>query len=307
VLAFASLATLFALTACSDNSGVSAGGAGIDTAVQQRAPALSDAGAAERRAAAHKAEPPARRSRANLRLRSIIRTAELVVRTRDVTRAARRATQLVAGTDGYVASQQTSGQRDGSPASVHLVLRVPVDDFERIADQLTTYGKVQSDERNATDVTEEVVDVESRIATQKRSIARLRTLLGKAKTVGEVVQVESELAAREADLESLQSRYAVLTSQTTLSTIDVTFVAQPADDHDDSGFFAGLRSGWRAFVAFIQFLLTAVGAAIPFAVTLAVLGVPVWLAVRTRRRKAHSREAPARPEPTAEPPPAPTS
>ncbi|WP_020575748.1 DUF4349 domain-containing protein [Actinopolymorpha alba] len=234
-------------------------------------------------------------ARAKVTTRSIVRTADLLIRTKNVRTATDRAASLVAGVDGYVANQQSATDPDTErteTTSVNLVLRVPVEEFDRITRQLQQLGTVLSDKKEATDVTEEVVDVESRITSQKKSIERLRALLAEANTVGEVMQVESELATREADLEALQSRYAALSSQAALSTIRVTFqspprAAEPLDDEQtDSGFLAGLRSGWNAFVTVVQFLLTALGALLPFLLVLAlILGVPGWRYFRARARR----------------------
>ena len=67
------------------------------------------------------------------------------------------------------------------------------------------------------------------------------------------MQVEAELARREADLESLQAQLAKLKDVTDLATIEVTLVSPdrvvqpPTDEDDDLGFASGLRGGWDAF------------------------------------------------------------
>ncbi|SDS82245.1 DUF4349 domain-containing protein [Actinopolymorpha singaporensis] len=254
--------------------------------------------------------------------RSIVRTATLAIRTKDARAAARRAASLAEGAGGYVASQESSSdevvpgsENPGTPGSrgttrtsatgVSLVLRVPVADFDQVVGALRELGTVRTDSQQATDVTDQVVDVASRVKSQQRSIDRLRTLLGQAKTVGEVMQVETELASREAELESLQARAAALDGQATLATIRVDFETPPAPGTDDSdhagtGFLAGLRSGWSAFAATGQAVLTALGAAMPFLVFVglcALVGVPL-----RRRLRARSARPPAPVEPT--PPPA---
>ena len=70
-----------------------------------------------------------------------------------------------------------------------------------------------------------MTDVDSRVRSQQRSVDRVRVLLGQAKTIGEVVQVESELSRREADLESLEAQLAKLKDVTDLATIEVTLVS----------------------------------------------------------------------------------
>ncbi|MET9023645.1 DUF4349 domain-containing protein [Actinopolymorpha sp. NPDC004070] len=248
--------------------------------------------------------------------RSIVRTATLGIRTKDARAAARRAASLAEGAGGYVANQESTSDEakpgSGAPGTattsttgVSLVLRVPVADFDRVVGALREMGTVRTDSQQATDVTDQVVDVGSRVKSQQRSIDRLRTLLGQAKTVGEVMQVETELASREAELESLQARAAALDGQATLATIRVDFETPPAagteqTEHAGSGFLAGLRSGWSAFAATGKAVLTALGAATPF---LVLLGLCALVVVPLRRRlRARSTRPSAPAEPT--PPPA---
>jgi len=132
-----------------------------------------------------------------------------------------------------------------------------------------------------------VVDTASRVRSQQRSVARVRALLDEADTVGQVVQVESELARREADLESLEAQLARLKDVTDLATIEVTLVGRDAAGTGDDalGFIPGLRGGWDAFVEAVLVGLTVVGAVLPFLLTGALLGVPLFLFLRSRVRR----------------------
>ena len=127
-------------------------------------------------------------------------------------------------------------------------------------------------------------------------MARVRALLGEADTIGEVVQIESELAKREGDLESLEAQLARLEDVTELATIEVNLInpdaAEPQDE-EELGFLAGLRGGWDAFVQIVLVGLTVLGALLPFMLTGALLGVPLWLLLRPRLR----RPGPAAPTP----------
>jgi hypothetical protein len=162
---------------------------------------------------------------------------------------------------------------------------VPPAEFRTVLKKLAGLGDRLSQSQTAEDVTTQVVDTRSRIATQTRSVARVRTLLAKANNLGEVVQIESELAKREADLESLEAQLARLTDITELATIEVTFVGPAAvvvNDETDLGFLTGLRGGWDTFVQIVLVGLTVLGALLPFLIAAALLGVPAWLVVRNR-------------------------
>ncbi len=225
--------------------------------------------------------------------RDVVYRGAITVRVPDVGRAADRAESLATGVDGVVFSEQTSTDpRDRRFGQADLTLRVPPTAFGPTLDALGRLGKELDRKRSAEDVTTQVTDVDSRVRSQQRSVDRVRVLLSRATTIGEVVQVESELSRREADLESLEAQLARLKDVTDLATIEVTLVSPdraptgPTTDEDDLGFLSGLRGGWDAFVAIVLVALTVLGALVPFAVTAAVVGVPLLMLWRTRRAPA---------------------
>lgn len=212
----------------------------------------------------------------------LIYTAELTVRVEDVRAARQRATVLVAGAGGVVAAEATTATTSTT------TYRVPPLRFDAVLDGMGRLGKELDRRRSVDDVTEEVADVESRLATQRASVARVRALLAEAKSLAEIVTVEAEVAKREATLESLQARARALSGQVDLATVTLQLVerekdASKVDEDDDAGFLAGLEAGWDAFSASVLVILTALGALLPFLLVLLPAAV-VGLVLRSRRR-----------------------
>lgn len=223
--------------------------------------------------------------------RSIVYTAGLTVRTGDVGGAAARAGVVAAGGGGYVFSSDVSVDPSSAAAtSATVVLKVPPSSFAAVLQALTGLGTSLGVNQHAEDVTDQVVDVAARLRAQQASVARVEALLGQAKTIGDVVAVESELTKREADLESLEGRQRVLSAQVAMCTITLQLVARPVlatAVAGPGGFLAGLAGGWHALVRALVVGLTVVGALLPFAVALGVLvlaAVPLRRLLRTRRR-----------------------
>lgn len=226
--------------------------------------------------------------------RDVVYRGSITVRVKDVARAAGRAEDLAVQADGVVFSQET--MRDPRPGTgpavgeAHLTLRVPPTQFAGTLDALGSLGRELSRSRSAEDVTTQLADTDSRVRSQQRSVDRVRALLDEAATIGEVVQIESELARREADLESLQAQLARLKDVTDLATIEATLIARdtvvPPTGDDDLGFLTGLRNGWDAFLGIALVTLTVLGALLPFVLVLAVVGAPAYLLLRGRRRTA---------------------
>jgi hypothetical protein len=167
-----------------------------------------------------------------------------------------------------------------------LTLRVPQQSLDQVMEQVGGLGAVQSRTQASQDVTDQYVDTSSRVKSQRASVDRVRTLLHRATSIGDVVSLESELSRREADLESLEARLAALDDSTTLATLVVSLsrpdtAGPPPVTHH--GLVAGLLDDWHALGQSTTVVLQIVGALLPFAVLLALVGLPVWLLLRRRR------------------------
>ena len=215
--------------------------------------------------------------------RSIIATAEVTIEVADARDAAVRATEAATAAGGFLA-QQEALPADGV---VTMTLRIPTESFSEVLGQLEGLGEVQSQRVDTQDVTEQVVDIESRIASAQVSVARVRDLLEQSGDVVQLATVEGELSRREADLEALLGRQRVLDDQVAMATIRLDLREPTAirTDADDAlpGFLGGLENGWGGFLTAASVLVTLLGYALPFVLLAAILG-GVWLKLRRRRR-----------------------
>ncbi|MFI9527936.1 DUF4349 domain-containing protein [Micromonospora rosaria] len=230
--------------------------------------------------------------------RSIVYTGTMRVRVTDVEAAAQEAATAATSAGGFVGGDERRSAGAGGRAE--LTLRVPADRFAGVLDQLATLGRQESRNISTEDVTEEVVDLDARITTQRARVESARRLLARAEDIGDLVTVERELASREADLAALEAKKRRLADLTALSTITVTLVGPDAStaDEDRTGFLAGLQAGWRVFGTSVTVLLTVLGALLPW---LLVIGVPVgaFVAVLRRRRRRSAPPPAGRPLPAA--------
>ncbi|MGW4764848.1 DUF4349 domain-containing protein, partial [Streptomyces pseudogriseolus] len=230
------------------------------------------AGAAARRRSAAPSAP-------QVAAEHIIRTASLTVRVKDVPTALDEARTAATNAGGYVGDETT--RRDGrGHERTRVVLRVPVDAYEEVLADLEGTGTLIERSANAEDVTGQVVDVESRIRSQRASVARIRELMDRATRLSDVVTLEGELSSRQADLESLLAQQAALKDRTSLATITLTLSETPVrkaaeKEDDDPGFLDALAGGWGVFLNLLRWLTVALGAVLPFAAVAAV-AVLVW-------------------------------
>lgn len=301
-LVAAGMVALVGIAGCSAGSDDSdAGGAGF--ADQQSGPE-SGAGRAEGAPPAEEGAPDdgGVAGGAVFDTRSIIYTGAITVRVADVDEAAAAATAVAERYGGFIGGDRRSDTGDADQAQATLVLRIPAGDFTAAVTDLAELGEEESRGIETEDVTEEVVDLETRIATAAASVERTRVLLERADSIEDIVAVEAELSEREAALASLQARQRRLADLTTLSTITATLLAQeasPEPEDDDRGFLAGLVAGWDAFTTSVTVLLTGLGALLPW---LVAVGVPTATGVWWNRRRRALRAAPIAIDPPAGPP-----
>lgn len=213
--------------------------------------------------------------------RTLVRTAQLAVEVDDADAAGRRVRTAAAAAGGYVTEEQ-AGTHGGL-----LVLRVPAAALDRLLDDVAAIGTVVERSAQVVDATEQVVDLDARVASQRAGVDRVRALLAQARSIGDIVAIESELSRREADLDSLVGRLKALRDQAAMSTLTIDLrlhgTVAPADRA--LGFADGLGAGWAGLRSFALAMAVVAGFVLPFLPVLALLAAVVWLARRTLRAR----------------------
>jgi Domain of unknown function (DUF4349) len=230
---------------------------------------------------------------------SIIYTANLTVDVRSAMAAAARAASYAAGAGGYTASEQAQAGGSRQRARVSLTLKVPVPGYQAALGVLGGLGHQTALSQQSVDVTQQVADVGSRVTSEQAEIAQLRGLLSRTGSVTDLLQVQQQLSNDESQLESLLAQQRALNHETTYATISVLLVGPKprlavAHRPGRHGFGAGLAAGWHGLAHATAWLLTAVGALLPFAVVVAVLG-GLGYAGRRRLARLTRRRRPAEP------------
>lgn len=228
--------------------------------------------------------------------RSLVRTAQLSLDVADPVVATRKVRTAVAGVGGTVAQEESGDD------SSRLTLRVPAAALDKLIDDVAAFGHPTARSAQVVDATDQVIDLGARVASQQASVVRVRTLLGQARSIGDIVSIESELSRREADLDSLTGRLAALKDQVAQSTltVDLTRVPAPPAAAGSSGFLAGLGNGWQGLQVLGAAAGAAVGFLLPFLPVLALLGGIAWLARRVLRGRGGPAAAGGRSGPGSE-------
>ena len=185
------------------------------------------------------------------------------------------------------------------PLEAHLEIGVGAARVEGVAVE-----QVDRQALLAGDLGERQRDIESRITTLTASIARFTAWLATAETTADLISLETAIADRQAQLETLEAEQRALADQVAMSTITLTLraegVAPPPEG--PTNFWEGLVAGWNAFVGFWAGVAVGLGVALPWLVLLAVgVVAAVYVARRVGRGAVATAAPPGAPMPPAPP------
>ncbi len=278
-----------------ETTGQTTGGTGGDTAGRQRAPVQSGAAAA----------PAASQHRQGFD-RLVIRTGTLTLRVSDVAKGVTSVQQIASKYRGYVSNGSTREER--RPAIADITITIPSESFDQAFSELRGLGKLVSDSAQSQDVTEEYVDLRSRQRNLEATQKRLLTLLNRASTVGEVLNVQRELTTVQGQFEEIKGRLQYLGNRTTMSTITVSLrpVLPPAAKPTPKPIprwsaFEVAERAWLASLRMLQGVATAVISVVVFGwwlIPILLVGLLLWMR-RGGTRRGFRRGPGVGPEQTA--------
>ena len=285
------------LAGCSGTSASSAASASGMAAPTAEALAPGAAAAGSRSAGSAAGQPANAGTTARLAPSSdIIYTAQLTVRAANVSSAAARAAQITEGVGGYVSNETTSADPDHPSQAIATVqLKIPVASYQFTLGQLAGgLGTQLSLQEQAQDVTQQVADVNSQVASDQAAIVQLRALLSHAGSVGDLLGVQNQINNEESALEAMQAQQRALSHETSYATVTLTILgpkAKPVPHRTKAppSLAGGLGAGWHALKVSLSWTLAFLGAVAPFAVIAAIAGYAIY---RGRRWMLRRRPAP---------------
>ena len=207
----------------------------------------------------------------------IVRTAELRVRVGKgaFPTAFDRVASLAAANGGFVSSSSSASARNAR--SGDLTVRVPADRFDTVRQALSELGEVERQSIRGEDVSGQLVDYDARLESLQAQEDALRVLVGQAKAVGDVLQVQSSLFSVRQQIEQLKAQKTNLEQATSLAAVQVSLFEPGAPAlyrpvGDDRSLAHSVRRAVDGTVAVVGGMIVVVGYLVP----LAVLGLLVW-------------------------------
>ena len=169
-----------------------------------------------------------------------------------------------------------------------MILKVPSGNLDLLVNGLLSIAKkVEYQGVETSDVTEEFIDVKSRLKNQKAVEQKFLGLLRRTDSIDEILKIETKLAEVRGQIESMEGRIKYLNSRVDFSTIYLNVfqrIEYKFEPEPMVSFWEQLKNsmnrGWKGLVLFIFFLIRLW--------PLWIIGAGGWLIVRFFIKKKRS-------------------
>ncbi len=148
-------------------------------------------------------------------------------------------------------------------STLSLKIRIPSRHFENfIAAIEAGEGEIVYKEIDARDVTDQFIDLETRLENKRNYLLRYQALVKQAKSIKDILEIEEKIRGLEEEIESTQGRLKYLSDLVTYSTLDLliskkkAFKYNPAKrDKFSERLRQSLSKGWIGFIDFLLFII----------------------------------------------------
>ncbi|NOU95412.1 DUF4349 domain-containing protein [Paenibacillus sp. LMG 31456] len=224
--------------------------------------------------------------------RKIIYKANLTMQVEKYAEAQAQIEEAVSRSGGYILQfneNETSYEKSGT-----FSIKVPASGFSSLLSQIEKINPSVKKNMQGQDVSEEFVDLTSRLKAKQLVESRLIVFMEKAAKTDELLAFSNELGKVQEEIERIKGRMRYLEQNVAYSTIDVRMTqklgtAVVIQAQDRGPLFqraAEALNGSAAVLAVLfQWLVVIVAAVLPVALVLSIIGIPVWLLRRSKKRK----------------------
>lgn len=229
--------------------------------------------------------------------RKVIYEGSLSVTVAELDKAVQELNAKAEALGGFIASSSRNNSQD-SP-SARTTFRIPQARYQDFLAFARGLGEPGNEWIDSTDVTEEFVDLDARLANRRAHEERLLDMLTMATKVEELLTVERELARVREDIEVIEGRLRFFGEKVDLATITISLSQSPGSTEVPGikpvGLSETMRRALKAisrsvtlFLDLLSYLVIALAGLLPFAIpALAAL----WLLVHLSRKRSKKHQA----------------
>lgn len=225
--------------------------------------------------------------------RKVIYTANLRIEVKDYQKTVTDIQNKVADFSGYIVDSSMHTNEEDGITEGQITARIPQDKFRDFIDLVEEGSKVLNSSISGQDVTEEYVDLESRLESKRMVEKRLLSFMEQAEKTEDLLQISEDLAKVQEEIEQITGRMKYLQNKVDLATVTIQIqensVSIAGMDKDDLNTWEKIKNQFLKSINFLISLLSGllvffVGN-LPVLIILGVIALIVWWIVRKRKIK----------------------
>ncbi|WP_026560542.1 DUF4349 domain-containing protein [Bacillus sp. J37] len=229
----------------------------------------------------------------NMSDRMVIYTANLSIQVNSYTQAISSIQQELQTNNGYIVNTNSYSVEDELMEGT-ITVRIPQEKFQSFLKTVESEStKVIDESINGQDVTEEYVDLESRLKSKQVVEKRLLEFMEKAEKTEDLLKISNDLAAVQEEIEQIKGRKNYLDNQVSLATITIHIqeskVNVPTLENNDLNTWNETKKQFMETLNFviraISTVIVFIGGSIPVFIVLGGILIVVWFTLKRKRRQ----------------------
>ena len=221
--------------------------------------------------------------------KKIIRTASMTIATQTFEDSLNSLKSACEGQGGWIESSSENVNSYTGLRTAYLTLRIPQTALDAYLAGTEGLGRITSRSESAEDVTESYQDTAARLSTQQALMARLQALITESADLSDLLELESQIADTQYQIDRLTSSLNSTDRQVSYSTVNITLKEEKTAELTDTTVSFGERiksaivTGFNALESFLADMVIFLVAALPFIAIVAVVVIVIKL-IRKRRK-----------------------
>jgi hypothetical protein len=203
-------------------------------------------------------------------------------------------TNIAEKNGGFVSDTESYSNPEGNISSGRIVIRIPGEKFNSVVEEVKKAGQIKSIIISGQDVTQEYVDLESRLRNYQAQEKVLLELMEKSTKVSDSIEVQRELSNVQGEIEVIKGRMNYIDNMVSMSVIDINlYEPEVAAPIEGGGFLNAVKRGVEGAVKVlngIAFFLIAIS---PLLVLAGIIMLIVWGSIKSRNKRRARRSAEA--------------
>jgi hypothetical protein len=224
----------------------------------------------------------------------ISRSVAITVLVKDIESARRDLDGILTKHGGY-AAQLTVNTPESGARSFQSSLRIPANELAAALDELRRLGRIQTETQSGEEVTQQHTDLVARLTNARETETRLRAILGQGTgKMQDVLDVEEKIAETRGEIEQMEAEQKALEHRVAFASIALQLTEQykaqlggaapqSVGTEMHNALVAGLRNAGGSLLGLVLFFEEYGPALVLWT---ALLGGPVWVVWRIRRRRS---------------------